>query len=116
MPQCRRASRDVAFHTALYRPLSGNDAIEDTVGAQWPHLKRSMGAVLEDAAQRPLLWAEHQVILRYVLAGDATEAEDAAPAHADRAGAETARRLSKLSLSLRGTRNATDSTTASAIL
>ena len=29
---------DVAFHTALYR-LSGNRAIEDTVAAQWPHLK-----------------------------------------------------------------------------
>src|SRR6516162_11806267 len=38
---------DVAFHTALYR-LSGNRAIEDTVAAQWPHLKRSMGAVLDD--------------------------------------------------------------------
>jgi DNA-binding GntR family transcriptional regulator len=42
---------DVAFHTALYR-LSGNRAIEDTVAAQWPHLKRSMGAVLTDAEQR----------------------------------------------------------------
>jgi len=41
---------DVAFHTALYR-LSGNRAIEDTVSAQWPHLKRSMGTVLEDAEQ-----------------------------------------------------------------
>jgi hypothetical protein len=38
---------DVAFHTALYR-LSGNRAIEDTVAAQWPHLKRSMGTVLDD--------------------------------------------------------------------
>ena len=33
---------DVAFHTVLYC-LSGNRAIEDTVAAQWPHLKRSMG-------------------------------------------------------------------------
>ena len=31
---------DVAFHAALYR-LSGNRAIEDTVAAQWPHLKRA---------------------------------------------------------------------------
>ena len=102
---------DVAFHTALCR-LSGNDAIEDTVEAQWPHLKRSMGAVLEDAAQRPLVWAEHRVILRHVLAGDATEAEHSARAHADRAGAETARRLSESSLSLKGARNATDGTAA----
>jgi DNA-binding GntR family transcriptional regulator len=106
---------DVAFHTALYR-LSGNDAIEDTVEAQWPHLKRSMGAVLEDAAQRPLVWAEHRAILGLVLAGDATGAEHAARAHADRAGVETARRLSESFLSARGAHDATDSTAASAVL
>src|SRR5262245_52291409 len=77
---------DVAFHTALYR-LSGNRAIEDTVAAQWPHLKRSMGAVLEDAEQRPLVWAEHKEILRLILAGDAAGAEQAARCHTDRAGA-----------------------------
>ena len=83
---------DVAFHTALYR-LSGNRAIEVTVAAQWPHLKRSMGAVLDDAEQRPLVWAEHREILRLVLAGDADGAEAAARRHADRAGTETARRI-----------------------
>jgi DNA-binding GntR family transcriptional regulator len=86
---------DVAFHTALYR-LSGNRAIEDTVAAQWPHLKRSMGAVLDDAEQRPLVWGEHREILRLVLAGDAAGAECAARRHTDRAGAETARRLTRL--------------------
>jgi DNA-binding GntR family transcriptional regulator len=85
---------DVAFHTALYR-LSGNRAIEDTVAAQWPHLKRSMGVVLEDAEQRPLVWAEHKEILCLVLMGDAEGAERAAQRHTDRAGAETARRLSQ---------------------
>jgi DNA-binding GntR family transcriptional regulator len=83
---------DVAFHTALYR-LSGNRAIEDTVAAQWPHLKRSMGAVLDDPEERPLVWAEHGEILRHVLAGDAGGAERAAAHHTDRAGAETARRI-----------------------
>jgi DNA-binding GntR family transcriptional regulator len=86
---------DVAFHTTLYR-LSGNQAIEDTVAAQWPHLKRSMGAVLNDADQRPLVWAEHKEILRLVLAGDAAAAESAARHHTDRAGAETARRIARL--------------------
>jgi DNA-binding FadR family transcriptional regulator len=86
---------DVAFHTALYR-LSGNRAIEDTVAAQWPHLKRSMGAVLDDAEQRPLVRAEHREILRLVLAGDAAGAECAARCHTDRAGAETARRIARL--------------------
>jgi DNA-binding GntR family transcriptional regulator len=86
---------DVAFHTALYR-MSGNRAIEDTVAPQWPHLKRSMGAVLNDADQRPLVWAEHGEILRLVLAGDAAGAERAARRHTDRAGAETARRIAHL--------------------
>jgi DNA-binding GntR family transcriptional regulator len=105
---------DVAFHTALYR-LSGNRAIEDTVTAQWPHLKRSMGAVLDDPEQRPLVWAEHREILRCVLAGDAAGAERAARSHTDRAGAETARRLMKSSLSTGGRRDATDGSTASAV-
>ena len=81
---------DVAFHTVLYR-LSGNRAIEDTVAAQWPHLKRSMGAVLDDPEQRPLVWTEHREILRCILAGDP-------------AGAETARRLSQSSVSMGGVR------------
>ena len=87
---------DVAFHTALYR-LSANRAIEDTVAAQWPHLKRSMAAVLDDSEQRPLVWSEHREILRCVLAGDPAGAERSARAHSDRAGAETARRLSRSS-------------------
>ena len=105
---------DVAFHTALYR-LSGNRAIEDTVAAQWPHLKRSMGAVLDDPEQRPLVWAEHQEILRLVLAGDADGAERAARGHTDRAGGETARRLSQSSLLKRGDRDAADGAAASAV-
>jgi DNA-binding GntR family transcriptional regulator len=85
---------DVAFHTALYR-LSGNRAIEDTVAAQWPHFKRSMGIVLDDPLQRPLVWREHEEIMRLVLAGDAAGAEGAARRHTDRAGAENARRLAQ---------------------
>jgi DNA-binding GntR family transcriptional regulator len=105
---------DVAFHTALYR-LSGNRAIEDTVAAQWPHLKRSMRAVLDDFEQRPLVWTEHREILRCVLAGDPDGAEQAARGHTDRAGAETARRLSQLSLSTGGLRNAAEPGAAPAI-
>ena len=92
---------DVAFHTALYR-LSGNRAIEDTVAAQWPHLKRSMGAVLDDPEQRPLVWTEHREILRCILAGDPAGAERLSRSHTDRAGAETARRLSQPSVPLGG--------------
>jgi DNA-binding GntR family transcriptional regulator len=105
---------DVAFHTALYR-LSGNRAIEDTIAAQWPHLKRSMGAVLDDLEQRPLVWAEHREILRLVLSGDAAGAERAARGHTDRAGGETARRLSQSSLLTGGDRDAADGAAASAV-
>ncbi|HYZ40746.1 MAG TPA: GntR family transcriptional regulator [Stellaceae bacterium] len=105
---------DVAFHTALYR-LSGNRAIEDTVAAQWPHLKRSMGVVLEDAEQRPLVWAEHREILRLVLMGDAEGAESAARRHTERAGAETARRLSQPLFSSGGDRDAAHLAAAPAV-
>jgi DNA-binding GntR family transcriptional regulator len=105
---------DVAFHTALYG-LSGNRAIEDTVAAQWPHLKRSMGAVLEDFEQRPVVWDEHREILRLVLSGDAVGAERAARGHTDRAGAETARRLSRSSYPTEGNDDAADDAAASAV-
>lgn len=94
---------DVAFHTVLYC-LSGNRAIEDTVAAQWPHLKLSMGAVLDDPEQRSLVWTEHREILRCILAGDPAGAERAARDHTDRAGAETARRLSQSSVPMGGVR------------
>jgi len=105
---------DAAFHTALYR-LSGNRAIEDTVSAQWPHLKRSMGTVLEDAEQRPLVWAEHKEILRLILAGDAAGAEQAARRHTDRAGAETARRVAQSRFSSGENRDAAHLAAAPAI-
>lgn len=85
---------DVAFHGAIYR-LSGNEAVEETVAAQWPHLKRSMGIVLSDRAGRPAIWAEHASILSAILAGDADGAAAAARHHADRARVETTRRLSQ---------------------
>ncbi|HSK39067.1 MAG TPA: GntR family transcriptional regulator [Arenibaculum sp.] len=85
---------DVEFHTAIYR-LSGNTAIEETVSAQWLHLQRSMGMVLVDPGQRPLVWEEHAVIVRLVAAGDPAGAEAAARAHTDRAANETAQRLAE---------------------
>lgn len=102
---------DVGFHTSLYR-LAGNRALEETVGAQWPHMKRSMGAVLDDPEQRPLVWAEHSEILRLVLAGDGDAAEAAARHHTARAGAETARRIAQLDHSCEEGRHAADRATA----
>jgi DNA-binding GntR family transcriptional regulator len=83
---------DVAFHAALYA-LSGNPALAETVGPQWPHFKRSMGAVLGETMLQAAVWTEHDTILDRVLAGDADGAERAAREHALRSGVETARRL-----------------------
>jgi DNA-binding GntR family transcriptional regulator len=105
---------DVAFHTSIYR-LSGNRALDETVAAQWPHMRRSMGAVLDDPEQRPLVWKEHSEVLRLVLAGDGDAAEAAARHHTARAGAETARRIAQLDQSSEETRNATVDTAARAI-
>jgi DNA-binding GntR family transcriptional regulator len=85
---------DVDFHTAIYC-LSGNSAIEETVAAQWPHLKRSMGVVLDNLDERLVVWREHAAIVRFILAGDAQRAESAAHDHASRAGTETANRLAR---------------------
>ncbi|QQP91989.1 GntR family transcriptional regulator [Skermanella sp. TT6] len=86
---------DVEFHTAIYR-LSGNTAIEETVAPQWPHLKRSMGVVLNDPGHRPKVWNEHAVIAGFILAGDAANAEAAALKHTNRAGTETSQRLAAI--------------------
>ena len=83
---------DVAFHQAIY-DLSGNPCIPETIAAQWPHLRRSMGTVLEAGPYRIRAWAEHAVIARLILDGDAEAAARAAYRHADEAGQQTERRL-----------------------
>lgn len=83
---------DVDFHRALYR-LSGNPAIEEMAGPHWPHMRRSMAAVLTDPDYRIRAWAEHAAIAGRVLAGDAAGAEAAARDHALAAGRTTEERL-----------------------
>jgi DNA-binding GntR family transcriptional regulator len=88
-------SRDTNFHRALYG-LSGNPAIEEMAGSQWPHMSRSMAAVLTDPANRSRVWAEHRTIAERVLKGDAPSAEAAAREHALTAGRVTEARLRSL--------------------
>lgn len=83
---------DVEFHSSIYR-LSGNPAIEETVGPQWPHMRRSMAAVLTELDYRTSAWREHEIIAAHVLAGDAAAAEAAAQAHALAAGRTTEEHL-----------------------
>jgi len=83
---------DVAFHQALYE-LSGNPAIEDTIGPQWPHMRRSMACVLSTPRYPLTVWEEHGAITKRILAADPDKAERAARSHALAAGRTIEQRL-----------------------
>ena len=88
----RLVQADVAFHQAVY-DLSGNPAILETLAGQWPHLRRSMGAVLDADSYRRRAWSEHAEIARLILDGKPAEAGEAARQHAVDAGRQTEQRL-----------------------
>jgi len=88
-------ARDTDFHRAVYR-LSGNPAIEEMAASQWPHMSRSMAAVLTSSDYRTRAWAEHRTIARHIVMGDADSAEIAARDHALTAGQVTEERLASL--------------------
>ena len=83
---------DVEFHRAIYQ-LSGNPTFEEMVGPHWPHLRRSMAAVLTVLDYRTSAWAEHATIAERVLAGDGEGASRAARDHALSVGRKIAERL-----------------------
>ncbi|WP_418147068.1 GntR family transcriptional regulator [Variovorax paradoxus] len=87
---------DARFHSAIYR-LSGNQVIKHMMEGQWPHLMRSMMAVLDDPTDRNVpsrAWSEHGLIAESIVAGDVENAGLRATSHMKRAGADLARRLS----------------------
>ena len=84
---------DTEFHRSLYA-LSGNPAIEEMTAPLWPHLMRSMAAVLCEADYASRVWRhEHPAILRHLLAGDTALAEAAARQHAATAAGLTSSHL-----------------------
>jgi len=91
-PLAQLIALDVDFHRAIYR-LSGNPAIEEMIGPQWPHMRRSMATVLAELDYRQSAWSEHETIAAHILAGSAKAAESAALAHALGAGRMTEERL-----------------------
>ncbi|MEJ0078028.1 MAG: GntR family transcriptional regulator [Alphaproteobacteria bacterium] len=82
---------DVSFHSYVHR-MSGNSAIVETVSEQWPHFRRSMGAVYSTRIG-DRIWAEHRDILSGIVGGDANAAADAARRHIELATEEAVRRL-----------------------
>jgi DNA-binding GntR family transcriptional regulator len=83
---------DVAFHSYVHR-LSGNQAIVETVSEQWPHFRRSIGAVLSQGETSQRIWAEHRQILDRIFSGEAAAAAEAARRHIEFATEEAVRRL-----------------------
>jgi DNA-binding GntR family transcriptional regulator len=77
---------DLAFHDAIYG-ASGNDLIADSAHAHWRHLRRVMGAVLQQSGQREALWDEHEAIADAIALGDGERAAALITGHAERASA-----------------------------
>lgn len=83
---------DAALHQGIYE-ASGNAAIAEVAGGVWPHVLRSMRAVLNDPGYRARAWQEHAAIVAAIEAGDAARAEALAAGHAEQAGHSTYIRL-----------------------
>jgi DNA-binding GntR family transcriptional regulator len=94
-PLAELIALDVDFHRAIYQ-LADNPAIEEMIGPQWPHMRRSMATVLAELDYRTSAWAEHETIAATILAGDAKAADGAALAHAIAAGRMTEERLKRV--------------------
>jgi DNA-binding GntR family transcriptional regulator len=83
---------DLAFHDAIYA-ASGNPLIEQSAHQHWRHLRRVMGAVLQQSRQRVAVWDEHEAIARAIAAGDADRAVRLMATHAHSAAQNLALRL-----------------------
>jgi DNA-binding GntR family transcriptional regulator len=83
---------DLAFHDAIYA-ASGNPLIAQTAHQHWRHLRRVMGAVLQQSRQRDPVWDEHEAIAKAIAAGDGEGAAHLMEAHGQQAAENLARRL-----------------------
>ncbi len=83
---------DLAFHAELYA-AAGNPLIEQSAQLHWRHLKRVMGAVLQQTRQREAVWDEHEQIAAAIAAGDADGAARLIEEHSLQAGENLALQL-----------------------
>ncbi|RYG11944.1 MAG: GntR family transcriptional regulator [Burkholderiales bacterium] len=83
---------DLAFHGAIYA-ASGNPLIEQSATQHWRHLRRVMGAVLQQSKQREALWDEHEAIAKAIAAGDGDRAARLIEEHSQHASENLAARL-----------------------
>jgi len=83
---------DVAFHHAIYA-ASGNPLIEKSAAQHWIHLRRVMGASLQDARRRDAIWDEHAAIAKAIARGDADRAAHLIEQHGRQASESLSARL-----------------------
>lgn len=86
---------DLAFHRAIYE-AAGNPLIGASAQLHWRHLKRVMGAVLQEMGQREAVWDEHQAIADAIAAGDAERAARLIEDHSLQASHNLAERLDEV--------------------
>jgi DNA-binding GntR family transcriptional regulator len=86
---------DLAFHRAIYE-AAGNPLIGASAQLHWRHLKRVMGAVLQETGQREAVWDEHQAIADAIAAGDAERAARLIEDHSLQASRNLADRLEQV--------------------
>jgi DNA-binding GntR family transcriptional regulator len=83
---------DLAFHAALYA-AAGNPLIGQSAQLHWHHLRRVMGAVLQQMGQREAVWDEHEAIAQAIGAGDASAAVRLIEEHSAHASESLGERL-----------------------
>ena len=83
---------DTAFHQAIYA-AAGNPLIEQSAQLHWRHLRRVMGAVLQQARQREAVWDEHEAIAKAIASGDGDRAAKLIEEHSRNASENLAERL-----------------------
>jgi DNA-binding GntR family transcriptional regulator len=83
---------DIAFHDAVYA-ASGNPLIGASARLHWVHLRRVMGAVLQQSRQREALWEEHAAIAEAIARGDAEAAARLIDHHGQQASENLLARL-----------------------
>lgn len=86
---------DLAFHAAIYAAAQ-NPLIEQSAQLHWRHLRRVMGAVLQQSGQREAVWDEHEAIAKAIAAGDAAAAGRLIEQHGLHASANLAEQLGRV--------------------
>ena len=83
---------DIAFHHAIYAAC-GNPLVERSAQLHWVHLRRVMGAVLQQTGQREAVWDEHEAIAKAIAAGDGARAAQLIEEHGRHASENLGERL-----------------------